>query len=289
MGRLTDALMTGQAFSRGRATPQLDLQYGGQNGWAPNLAEWVSTTHYVRKNLVCLLLEAPKGFSMMPDPAFWISALKSMVEVHAKTIEGFQTGLTVETSTTAVSGGGEMFQDVTNVTRNRVEPVFTFTDMYGRPIQHFLHDWITYLIADPDSKVPMLSTIAGLKPNDQLADMYSATMLFYEPDPTHTKVAKAWLTTNMYPLSTGDITGKRDLTSAGELSELSITFSGVTQTGLGVVAFAQTLLDRINIANANPNLRNAFMDDITADVSGNMQAGYKGTAEDLGADVVQPS
>ena len=289
MGRLATALMTGQAQSRGRLTPELDLQFGGQNGWGPNVGEWVSTTHYVRQNLVCLLIEAPLGFTMMPDPDFWVSALKSMFEVHAKSIEGFNQALTVEVAEVAVSGSGEMFQDITNVTRARVTPTFTWTDMYGRPMQHFLYDWITYLMADADSKVPMLSTIAGLKPNDRLADMYAATALFYEPDPTHTKVAKAWLTCNMYPKGTGDIIGKRDLTSPGEYADLSIEFTGLTQTGLGVVAFAQAMLDQINIANANPNLRNAFMQAITADVAGNMQAGYKGTAETLGGDVVQPS
>ena len=288
--RITDALYTGQAHSRGRKVPMLDTQYGGAMGaWHWNQGEWVSTTHYVRRNLVCLLLEAPKGFQMMPDPQFWVSCLKSMVEVHAKTIEGLNAGLTVEVAETQVSGGGEVFEDFTNVTRARTQPTFTFTDLYGRPIQNFLHDWITYLIGDPDSKVPMLSTIEGIRPNDLLADIYSATMLFYEPDPTHTKVAKAWLVTNMYPKSTGEIIGKRDLASAGETLELNIEFTGVSQTGLGIVNFAQQLMDNINIANANPNLRNAFLTGPESDVLANPAQAYKGVAEKLGANTVQRS
>lgn len=289
MSRLSDAIMSGTAMSRGRSTPMLDLQYGGQNGFSPNLADFASSTHYVRRNLVCLLMEAPKGFQFMPDPQFWVSALKSMVEVHAKSIDGFAAGLEVEVAETAVSGSGEMFQDFTNITRARTNPSFTFTDMYGRPIQNFLHDWITYLIGDPDSKVPMLSTIANVRPQDLLADMYSATMLFFEPDPTHTKVAKAWLTTNMYPKSTGEIVGKRDLTSAGETLELNIEFTGVSQTGLGVVSFAQQMLNRINLTNANPNLRNAFLQNIASDVLASTNSGYKPGAEKLGANTVQRS
>lgn len=290
MARLADALLTGQAFSRGRKVQQLDLQYGGQNGYAPNLAEWASTTHYVRRNLVCLLIEAPKGFAMMPDPAFYVSALKSMVEIHAKTWDGFASGLTVDAGAeTAVGGAGEMFQDFVNVTRARTNPVSTFTDMYGRPIQHFLHDWITYLIADPDTKVPALSTIAGVKPADLLADMYSATMLFYEPDPTHTQVAKAWLTTNMYPKTTGDIIGKRDLTAAGEILDLSIEWTGLTQTGAGVVNFAQTLMDAMNLANANPMMRNSFIQAIASDVSSNVSKAYKGSMEKVGTEAALKS
>jgi hypothetical protein len=285
MSRLSDAILQGDsAYAKGRA-PMVDLQYGGQNGYAPNLAEWVSQTRYVRRNLVCLLLEAPRGFQLLPDPQFWVSALKSMVEVHAQSIDGFNSGLEVAVEETAVSGGGEMQEDFSNITRARSNPAFTFKDMYGRPIQNFLHDWIIYLIGDPDSKVPMISTLSGTKPGDLLGDIYSATMLFFEPDPTHTKVAKAWLTTNMYPKKTGDINGKRDLTSPGELSDLSIDFTGITQTGMGVMALAQALFSRVNLNNANPNLRPGLVTGIASDVEA-IGRGYKVGAETLGSQAI---
>jgi hypothetical protein len=279
MARLDQAVLK-TAFSKGNS-PMLDLRYGGQQGYAPNLVEWVSNQHYVRRNLVCILIEAPRGFNYMDDAPAWRGALKAMVEVHAKNIEGFSAGLTVDAQETAVSGAGEMHQDPTNVTRARTEPTFSFVDKYGRPIQNFLHDWITMLIMDPDSKVPGISTLPGVKPEDLLADMYGATMLFFEPDPTHTIVSKAWLTTNMFPMSTGDIVGKRDLTSAGDVSELSIKFSGVSQTGNGVRAFAQTLLDKVNLTNANPYLRPAFVNDIDVNVKAADIAGWKENVDGL--------
>lgn len=278
--RLSDAILAG-AYAKGKA-PMTDIQYGGQNGFAPNLAEWVSNTHYVRRNLVCILIEAPAGFQLLDESQFWVRALKSMVEVHAKTIDGFSSGLEVEYQETAVSGGGEMMQDYSNITRARTNPSFTFVDMYGRPIQNFIHDWIVNLIGDPDSKIPMISTMdKGKRPADLMADMYSATMLFFEPDPTHTKVAKAWLTTNMAPKGTGEITGKRDLTAGGELSELTIEFTGLTQTGLGVVAFAQALLDKINITNANPYAAVAFSKGIHSEVDASGTVGYKAGVKNL--------
>lgn len=282
MSRLADAILTG-AYSSGKA-PMLDLQYGGQNGYAPNLTEWVSNQSYVRKNLVCLLVEAPRGFQYLPEPAFWVGALKSMVELHAKTIDGFSAGLEVEVAENAVSGGGEMQQDPTNVTRARTNPSFSFVDKYGRPIQNFIYEWITNLIMDPDSKVPNIATLGTLKPNDLLADMYGATMLFFEPDPTHSSINKAWLTTNMYPKLTGDITGKRDLTTAGETSEFTIEFTGLSQSTLGVRTFAQSILDRINFTNANPNLRPAFVSKIDSEVVGR---GYAEQVTDLGNTAVR--
>lgn len=285
MPRLVDALLTG-GYAVG-AAPMLDLQYGGQNGYAPNLVEWVSNQSYVRRNLICLLIEAPRGFQYMPDPDFWVKALKTMVERHAKTIDGFGRGLEVATAETAVSGGGEMQQDPTNVTRARSNPSFTFVDKYGRPIQTFIEEWITNLIMDPDSKVPNIATLDTVRPDDMLADMYGATMLFIEPDPTHQTVTKAWLTTNMYPKQTGDISGKRDLTSDGETSEFTIDFTGVSQSTIGVRAFAQALLDNINLTNANPYLQPAFVTGLDPVVQGEAGGiGYKEQAEDLGRNAV---
>lgn len=281
MSRLTDALLTG-SYAAGKA-PMLDLQYGGQMGYAPNLTEWVSHQSYIRKNLICLLIEAPKGFQYLPDPQFWVSALKALVETHAKTIDGLNDGRELEFAENAVGGGGEMQQDLTNVTRPRSEPSFTFVDKYGRPIQTFLQQWVDMLGMEPDSKVAGIATLAGNRPSDMLADMMTATMLFFEPDPTHSKVAKAWLTTNMMPKNMGEVVGKRDLTAAGEPSEITIPFTGISQTNVGVRMFAQSLLDKINFTNANPNMRPAFVQNIAADVAAVNGRGYKSQAEGLGA------
>lgn len=279
MSRLSDAILQG-GYSRGLMSPMLDATYGGQNGYAPNLTEWVSQTHYVRKNLHCFLLEAPRGFDLLPEPQYWIRALKNMVEVHAKSIEGLNAGLSATFGETAVSGGGEIFEDTTNVTRERSNVTFGFTDLYGRPMQTFLQNWILYLMGDPDNKVPMINTLTTSRPYTMLADISSATMLFVEPDATHTKVAKAWLGTNMRPRDNGKVEGKRDLTSPGDLSELSVGFTGVYQSGIGVDTFAQAILNSLNMNNANPNLRPAFVRGIQAEVHA-VGRGLAGNMDDL--------
>lgn len=288
MSRLSDTILDNQAYSIGRTAPMLDLQFGGQMGYASDYTEWVSNQAYIRRNLICLLIEAPRFFRHMPNSDKWIATLRSLVELHAKTIEGLNGGLTVETVETPVGGAGEMQEEVSDVKQARSQPVFTFDEKYGNPIQTFLRDWITYGLMDPNSKVAGIGTLAGNRPEDMLADQYAATMIFIEPDPTHRKVVKSWLSTNMFPKLTGDIIGRRDITSAGELTSLNIEFTAITQFNLGANILAQRLLDNINITNANPYLRPAFVDGIHADVDGKPM-GYRNNAETLGKTAVTRS
>lgn len=288
MSRVTDALLGSKAFARSHTQPMLDLTYGGQMGYSPDLAEWVSNQAYVRRHVFCLLIEAPKFFRVMPDPEVMTRTLRALVERHPRTIEGLNSGLTVTTDETPVGGGGEMQEEVTDVKRARSQPVFGFDEKYGMPIQLFLRDWITYGLMDPDTKVANIGTLANGRPTDMLADQYAATMLFVEPDPTHRKVVKSWLSTNMFPKLTGDILGSRDIGSAMQLQQLSIEFSAITQSGIGVDTFAQKLLDNINITNANPNLRPAFIQGIAADVSAQVNGSYAGQTQALGASALNP-
>lgn len=273
MSRITDTLINDQAYARGLTAPMLNLANGGQNGWAPNLTQWVSNQAYVRKSLIPILLEAPGFFQLMPEPEKWIACLKALVELHPRSIEGFQAGLTVETDSHAVGGAGEMQDEVIDVKRARSEPTFGYVEKYGMPIQNFLYNWITYGLQDPDTKFAMVGTLEGNRPSDMLADWYSMTCLFIEPDPSHQFVQKSWVTTNMFPKGTGEIVGKRDLTTASEILQLNIEFTGVSQFNLGTNVFAQMILDQINITNANPYLRPAFAQSIHPDVAA-VSTGY---------------
>ena len=196
MSRITDALLDQKAFGKNANQAMLDVTHGGQFGWSPNLTEWVSNQAYVRRNLVCILLEAPRFFQHMPEPQKWVDTLKSLFELHARSIEGFNGALTVETDGHPVGGAGEMQDEVTNVTRARSEPSFTFLEKTGMPIQTFLYNWITYGLMDPDTKYAMVGTLAGERPTDMLPDWYSASCLFFEPDPTPVSYTHLTLPTN---------------------------------------------------------------------------------------------
>ena len=260
MARLVDAIIGNAAYGNGNPSAMLNIGYGGQFGWAPNMAEWISNQAYVQRNIFAVLVEYPKFFDSMPNSTMFVQALKSLIETKPIRIEGLQSGITVEKATHAVGGAGEMQEEVVNSTRARSIPVHTYQDQYGRPIQNFLEFYIQYGMMDPETKSALAATVSGIKPADWLADMYTFTVLYFEPDISMTQVNKAWLTTNMCPESNGDLTGKRDLTSAlGLGAELSITFGGITQHGSGVKAFAQNYLTAMNLTNANPSLAASFV------------------------------
>ena len=284
--RVTEALLEGRAQSEGVTNPMLDLRYGGQFGLANALGEWVSNAAYVQRNMFPILIAAPKFFQNSIHSASLTAQLRALVELHPRSIEGLQSGMTVDTSTTPVGGAGEEQDEVIDVKRARSAPVFNFFEKYGRPIQSFLSWWIQYGLMDPDTKQANVGTLASGYPTDMLPDEYTATCLYIEPDRTHRKVAKAWLCTNMFPKGTGDITGKRDLTSAMSLLELSVEFSAITQVGLGVDTMAQKLMDAINVTNANPNLRAAFIDSIHADVQ-KIKQGYQPQINEFSSTAIQ--
>jgi len=279
--RLSNTILQG-AYAPSMQNVSIDVRQGGQMGYAPDLTQWVSNTAYSAKAGIAILLQAPGGFDYFSNPEFYVGALKALFETMPKTITGYARGLETDWVENAVSGGGEMQQDITNVTRARTQPVTTYIEKYGRPIQTFLEEWITNLGMDPDSKVPGIATLNGLTPSDLLPDMTTCTVLFFEPDPTFSTVNKAWITTNMFPKSTGAIEGKRDLLAAQEGLEISIEWTGISQSSLGVRLFAQSILDSISLANANPLTAPAFVSGIDSDV--NAQAtGYALGTEKLGA------
>jgi len=285
MSRLTDAILTG-AYQQEGDKPVLDLQYGGQQGWAPNLTEYISNQAYVSRPLTCILLEAPKMFSVMPDNTKWISSLKALFELHARSIEGFNAGLKVDTEEHPVGGAGEQQQEIVNVTRERTQPKFTFIEKYGRPIQTLLDYWIRYGMMDADTKHALLGVLGNNDVKDLLADWYSATCLFFVTDPLFKKIDKAWVTTNMFPLSNGDVTGKRDLTASQEMLTLDIEFSGISQYGIGVNQFAQSILDNINTLNSDPLMKPSFVNSVSPDVDASADVGYKAWTERVGSTAV---
>lgn len=275
MPRYDNTILGNKAFAQNANAPMVDVRRGGQNGLLTNVAAYTANSAYVRRQLICLLLEAPRGFQDLPDPDYWVGTLKALVETQAQSIEGLTRTLTAEFAETQVGGSGALVQeDIANVTMARPVPVFSWPEKYGRPISTFLEGWIQYLLMHEETKVPLVTSLAGNGPTDLLPDYTGATMLFFEPDPLHKKVINAWLITNMMPKSGGTRESRRDLTAAGDTVTHSVEFTGLPQIGLGVDELAQTLLDRMTLTKVNPNRRPALMTDVTADVKAQDQEGY---------------
>lgn len=286
MGRIANTILTsGQAYGQGQKQPMVDIDYGGMFGFAPDLKQLVSNQQYVRQNVIALVVEPPKGFEQLPNPDKWFSGLRSLIELQTLSIDGLNGTLEVQTAETPVGGGGQMQQDPTNVTEARSNVTMRWPEKYGRVIGQYLEGWIRNLIMDPHSKYPAIINMQN-RPADMLMDMYAMSVMFIEPDPTHQFVTKAWLGTNMYPLTSGDNTARKDQTQDKEVVVYDVAFAGVYQRSDGVTAFAQQLLDQISVAGANPHQRPSFLDALSANITKGTSS-YENSVEKLGSEAVR--
>lgn len=260
--RVKNALAVGGSNTNNEK--MLNLEFGGQEGWSPrvgyidddgkNYSEWISNHKYVSKNVIAIVLQTPRFFDYMPDPQKWVSTFKSLMELHSKSIEGLQSGLTAEFSEHAVGGAGEMQEEITNVTRARTTITHTFEEKAGKPINRFLHDWITYGMMDPDTKHALIGTLSEFDTKELYTpDYYTASILYLEPDITGRNVVEAWLCTNMAPKSDGEVIGKRDLVTGGEVREMAIEWTSLTMHNQAVRQLAQKMLDSMTTIKTNPN------------------------------------
>lgn len=286
MSRFADALMTpGVGPALGVMNPALDPKYGGMNGLSPDYTEWVSAQAHIAKNLIPFVIEYPKGFDVLSstDKAAWVNAYKAIIELHAQSWTGFNAGLEVEVAENAVGGGGQFFEDFTDVKEARTQPQGNWIEKYGQVFGNFWGTFIRTFMMNPYTKFPDIMTMANItRPTDQLADLYSGTVLFVEPDPTMLNPVNAYLCTNFWPKGNGEMTSRRDLTQASESRTLDISFAALTQQGTGVKTFARSILQSIQITGANPYNRPAFVQQIDAAVQA-ATAGYKANVENLGA------
>jgi hypothetical protein len=250
-----------------------NLKYGGMFGYTPRLGfdgatggkQWLAAQPYVSRNIIPILVEAPLFFKALDSNQGkgYYEALKSLVELHPKSITGLKWGYNVESIETPIGDGTEKFHVPSKVTGTASEPSFTWDEKEGKPIQNFLDIWIRYGISDPRVTQALVTTLPGFASlmkdgNHKVYDatFYTMTMLFIEPDRLNKYVSHAWLVSNMYPNTTGEHEGKRDLSAAGESKEVSVTFTGFSSTDHHVVAFAQKMLEslRTNVFSQMPEI-----------------------------------
>ncbi len=278
--RYSDTILNNKGYAQYEPAPMIDLKYGGQFGPAPDVAQYISSSAYVSRPLVAILMAAPLGLNDLDAPDLLVRTLKSLVEKQSKTIDGLNATLTVSFQSNPFGGGGEVQEDFSNVERAPSTPTHVWTERQGKPVNRFLTTWITGLMMDPATKYPQVISRTGNTTTDLLPDYTGMTVLYFEPDPVHKKITEAWLCTNMMPKSAGEVTGSRDLPAGGQTKDYSIEFTAITQHGYGVKRMAQSILDTFNLGGMNPNLQQAAFSDISADVK-RATTGYKDMLTDV--------
>lgn len=288
MSKVLEAVLAKDSVYAGHS-PVANLIHGGQNGHfsqvgvigtdGKNYDAWVSNAAYIKRNVIPIVLRTPLFFKLMPDSAKWDATLKALMELHPLAITGLTSGLSVETDEHAIGGAGEMQEEVTNVTRARSTPNFTWKEKQGKAITKFFDRYIRYGMMDPDTKRVLdanyITDINSQAGGLYTPDWYAFAMLFIEPDITQKHVVDAWLCTNMFPKSNGDRTGSRDLRSAGEAPEISIDFAAITMNNEAVHVLADKVLASLTVISKLPDTEMVVVaSEIDSNLTAQTKVGY---------------
>lgn len=244
--------------------PMLDPSIGGQFGIMMDRKNWVSNAVELKGQLYAVVLDIPKGFLELPGSEHYIRALKTMWSQDAQTIEGLDATLNTEFAETPVGGAGEMQETLSNVTRNRSVPVLGLPERLGKPYQAMLHDWITLLGMDPETKIPGLAAFKELEIDILTPDWNTCTVAFFTTDPTFRYVQDAWIITNMFPKSAGEITARKDQAAGKEALVHSIEWTGMAQVGMGPKSVCQGLLNSLSLRGVSPVTAPGVMEEVDA-------------------------
>lgn len=247
--------------------PTIDIRHGGQWGALPliggiendvSINEWMHEQQYMKRDVIPVVISVPKLFELLPNADAWKQAVKAMVEVHAKTIEGLNSSLTVATSEHDLGLSGAKYKEVTDVTRESTDITITVEEKNGNPFEILLDVWIRYGLLDPDLKAPLITRIVE---EDKLPSTWSAewttmSVLFIEPDILLRKPVHAWLVSNLFPTSNPDITGKKDKQAGRETKSMSINLGGfaIPHTNKRVMKLASTVLNNLKLWSLDPEM-----------------------------------
>jgi len=264
-------------------TRALNLAEGGQQGPLTDPKKWTSSATYVRQKLIAVLIEAPRFMQYMDNGEERIAMLKAIVELLPTSVTGLSSKLDVTFSESKVSNAGEMHHTMTQVVRTPSTPSFVLPEKEGKAIFNFFTQWITELLADPETGHPGLITkekyISEGSP-EFLPDAVSMSVLFFEPSKDLTRVTSAWLCANMQPKTSGDDAGERVIGEANATVEHTIEFTATTQIGKAVIDLAQKYLDDLNQKGFRPEALPAFYDKVSSDVEAGAES-YKQKVEDV--------
>ena len=251
----------GQGPAAGALEPVLSLtKGGGVGGHLPDPNNYIQDALYLKRKLICIVINTPLGFDLLPNPELWHNSLKAIMEVHSKSITGIVSSIELEYAESQINGDGSMIREISNATRAQSTPTHVVQERRGKPVAKVIDEgWILNLLMDPSSKRPRILSLSD-NVIDLLPDKTSMTCLYIEPDHTFRYVCEAWLVTDMKPTNGTVVEGTTDISAGSEALEHSLEFNGFQLVGDHIKALAQRELDRLNDAGLpNPALAPAIM------------------------------
>lgn len=209
----------------------------------------------------------PTQIVVLQLPTMWDAfrgkqeVLRSLIETHAKSVNGIDVSYELGVAQTPVGHDGQQMEIPTKTTRAQVSPTFTFIEYTGMPVYNIFKDWM-FAISDPDTNGSRLTAnFADMRnvPGWSMS-MYSMSILCIQYDPTGipSRVQDACVICNMFPKQIGGVGFERTIGNAAE-KERQISFTGLVQhnentRNLGITVASMLQLHRINYDFALPGL-----------------------------------
>lgn len=265
--RYSDVTIGQRAYGEGASKGTIDLSLAGPRQFAVDIPNLAANTPYVRRNVIAVVLDLPVFLSYMADTDKWVANFKRLFEVHARTWTGLNQTLHVEYAEAPASGSGEVIEAATNVTRERSTPTMTCYELAGRSVTRLFNTWIRYGIGDANSKVPLVVEEGNLDASKWNQTFASATILFFEPDPTWTDITAAWLCANMQPKDGVTWEGGRDSGVMGQYEEVSIAFTATTEVSIAVDNLAREIMGSMSKKGLDPQHTDSIFGSYSADVA----------------------
>jgi len=262
-------LDSAHSLNRNSNSGVADPRVGGQNGFIPDFANWANAGKLVKGRLIAVLIQEPTGMQLQDDGTDRIAFLKAMVELLPKSITGLVRSKNAEFLETIASNGGEMFETVTKVTRDRSTPTFVWDELDGKPITRIIEDWMDELMQEGDLGHPSIINKPSYEEAGSPAitpDFQSMVVLFIEPNRSMTGVTSAFLCSNMMPKGFTD-ESQRAVGEALEGLEQSVEFTAFTMVGDAVNAMAMEYLDSVNKQGLAPRSLTAFTSGLSVNVA----------------------
>jgi len=274
--------------------PTIDIHKGGQWGLLPRIGgvnndaaihEWMHEQAYQKRDLIPIALQVPRMFDLLPNSADWKTAAKAMLEVHAKTIDGLNASLTVDTTEHELGLSGAVFKEVSDVKREGSSVTITLDERMGTPFETLLDVWIRYGMMDPDLKAPLITRIVPEEslPKIWTPDWYTMTAIFIEPDSLYRRAVRGWLVANLFPTSNPEITGKKNKKAGRELKEINLDLGGfaIPSTNKRIRQLSNSILQKLALWSRDSEdiLLPADKVDPTLDTPTDNDVNYEGTRE----------
>lgn len=266
----------GQGYAATATEPVLSLsKQGGVGGYIADTNNYIQNALHLQRKIICVVMNTPLGFDLLPNPELFHKALKAIMEVHSKSITGIVSSLELEYAESQISGDGSMIREVSNATRAQSTPTHVVQEREGKPVAKVIDEgWILNLLMDPITKRPRILSLSN-DVTDLLPDKTSMTCLYFNTDRTFRYVSDAWLITDMRPVNGTVVEGTTDIAAGSEALEHSLEFNGFQVVGAHINKLAQRELDRLNEAGlANPDNMPAIMDERSPAMASANDVGY---------------